>query len=146
MKYPLLILIGLTCLSGQNLPFKVGEKLEYTAQFNVLPVGEATLTVVAEELYQGKPALQVKYQASTGDVADHLFRIRDNINIWFDRQDMYTYRVEKKIEEGKFRKKISTFIDYYDSIAITNKDTVRINQGVRDPYSLFYYLRTRPLE
>ena len=51
----------------------------------------------------------------------------------------------KKIRQGNYKKDSHTIIDYDQSIAITNGDTVIIDQFLHDSYSLFYYLRTIPL-
>ncbi len=146
IKFRLLLLVLiLKVASAQSLPFAVGERLEYTARFNVLPVGEAQLVVEASDTINGVPTMHVSYQARTGEVADRLYRIRDRIDIWFSRDDLKTYRVVKDINEGKYRKHRTTRIDYDNLLAITNNDTLPIAVDIRDPYSLFYYLRTLPL-
>ena len=145
IRWLILLFIGSVFMVGQELPFRPGEQLKYTARFNVLPVGEALLTVVALGQIDNIATYHINYQARTGSVADRLFKIRDNIDIWFDNQEMYTYRVDKNINEGRYHRKFSTYINYRDSIAVTGKDTVAITQSVRDPYSLFYYLRSQPL-
>ena len=145
IRWLILLFIGNFFLAGQELPFRPGEQLKYTARFNVLPVGEALLTVVELGQIDDIATYHINYQARTGSVADRLFKIRDNIDIWFDKQEMYTYRVDKNINEGRYHRKFSTYINYRDSIAVTGKDTVAITQPVRDPYSLFYYLRSQPL-
>ncbi|MEE8437109.1 MAG: DUF3108 domain-containing protein, partial [Candidatus Neomarinimicrobiota bacterium] len=49
------------------------------------------------------------------------------------------------IREGSYRKKIETIFDYEKMIAISSEDTTVILQNIVDPYSLFYLLRTVPL-
>ncbi len=146
IRYLILLLIFCVCSNAQESPFKPGEQLKYTARFNVLPVGEAVLTVVKREQLDDITAYHINYQARTGEVADRIFKIRDKIDIWFDDQQMFTYRVEKNINEGRYHRKVTTIINYRDSIAVTGKDTVAITKPVRDPYSLFYYLRSQPLK
>ncbi len=136
----------LAVINGQSLPFASGEKLTYTARFNVLPVGEATLSVINDTLPDSSPAYHIIYRARTGEMADRLFKIRDRIDTWFDKEDLYTRRIQKDIREGKYRHKSTTDIFYSDSIAVTGKDTIKIQQPVRDPYSLVYYLRTLPMK
>ncbi len=138
-------LIGLS--SGlADQPFTVGERLDYTARFNVLPVGNASLLVEAQEMIGGVNTYQFKYQARTGEVADRLFKIRDKITIWADDQNFHTYRINKNIHEGKHRYKNITRFNYTDSLAISNQDTIPVTDFVRDPYSLFYYIRTLPIK
>ena len=54
-------------------------------------------------------------------------------------------KLTKNIREGNYKNDSYTIIDYDQSIAITNGDTVIIDQFLRDSYSLFYFLRTIPL-
>ena len=62
-----------------------------------------------------------------------------------DETDLFTHQLKKNIREGNYHKKVLTTIHYDASLAIINSDTVVITELVRDPYSLFYYLRTLPL-
>ena len=140
-----LLLLAVQIIAAQNMPFSIGEKLEYTAQFNVLPVGDAQLKVEGGDTIAGIPTIHISYQARTGDMADRIFRIRDQIDIWFGLDDLRTYRVKKDINEGKYRKRSTINIDYVNLIAVTNRDTLSITDDIRDPYSLFYYLRTLQL-
>ncbi len=131
--------------TGQTLPFKVGEILEYSAHFNVIPAGTASLRVISIDTVNGVPAFHVRFEAKTSPLADRLYKIRDRIDTWLDRNNLATHKQSKRIREGSYRKKYDTIIDYSQSIAITNGDTLSITHPVRDPYSLFYYLRTIPL-
>ncbi|MBT3829354.1 MAG: DUF3108 domain-containing protein [Candidatus Marinimicrobia bacterium] len=128
-----------------NSPFQLGEKLDYTAQFNFIPAGESSLEFVSIDTLYGHPVYHIAYKANTGKVADRFFKIRDQVDMWLDKSELYTHRLSKKIREGSFIKDIDTQIDYKKHISISNNDTVHISGKVRDPYSLFYYLRTIPL-
>lgn len=128
-----------------NFPFQPGEKLEYTAQFNFIPAGETTLECISIDTVNRQPVFHMIYSARTGKVADRLFKIRDRVDMWLDENELFTYRLVKSIHEGNYKKEIDTQINYEKMIAFTNGDTVRITKKVRDPYSLFYFLRTIPL-
>lgn len=128
-----------------NFPFQLGERLDYTAQFNFIPAGESSLEFVSVDTINNNPVFHMVYLASTGKFADRLFKIRDRVDMWLDENELFTHRLSKRIREGNYKKEINTQLDYINNIAITNKDTVHISKKVRDPYSLFYYLRTIPL-
>ncbi len=128
-----------------NFPFKLGERFDYTAQFNFIPAGETSLEFVSIDTLGRYPAFHMVYLASTGKYADRLFKIRDRVDMWLDENELFTHRLSKRIHEGNYKKEIDTKLDYENNIGITNKDTVHISKKVRDPYSLFYYLRTIPL-
>ncbi len=133
-------------LAGQDIPFRVGESLIYNAEFNHIPVGEAVLQVHGMDTINGNPSYHVSFSARTGRLADQIFKIRDRVDIWMDETKLYTHKLRKKIREGPYKRKINMLVDYEKMIAITNKDTNIIDFEVRDPYSMFYYLRTVPLE
>lgn len=133
-------------LKGQNIPFRVGELLIYNAEFNYIPVGEAVLQVHGMDTINNYPSYHVSFSAHTGKLADQIFKIRDRVDIWLDKTKLYTHKMRKKIREGPYKKRTHMIVDYDNMIAITNQDTSKINFEVRDPYSMFYYLRTIPLE
>ncbi|MEE9189840.1 MAG: DUF3108 domain-containing protein [Candidatus Neomarinimicrobiota bacterium] len=137
-----------TVLNAQAVPaqLQVGEKLQYNAQFNIFPAGKATLSVIGVEEVNGAPAYHVQFSAKTGSFADRLYKVRDQIDTWLDLNNLITHRQVKSIREGDYRKQLTSNIFYTDGIAITNNDTIEISRDVRDPYSLFYYLRTIPLQ
>ena len=147
MRCLLIILALLFSLNySQNIPFKVGERLTYTLQFNIIKMGRGYLSVESINNISGIQSYHVKFQANTLKFADHIFRVRDQIDIWLNKTDLTTVKIIKQINEGKYHRDYSISIDYNNSIAITNKDTIKINGTVRDPYSLLYYFRTIPLE
>jgi len=147
MQRILLILFLLFSLNfGQNVPFRVGESLTYTLQFNIVKMGRGYLSVEANEPLAGVPSYHVRFEAKTRKFADRIFRVRDQIDIWLNKTNLTTLKITKQINEGDYHKNYNTIIDYDKSIATTNNDTININGNVRDPYSLLYYFRTIPLE
>ena len=131
---------------GQNIPFKVGEHLTYTLQFNVIKMGRGYLSVEANDTISCVQSYHVKFQAKTSKFADNIYRVRDYIDIWLNTSDLTTIKLVKQLNEGNYHKKYDTSIDYNKSIAIVNNDSLKITGAVRDPYSLLYYFRTIPLE
>lgn len=129
-------------VNAQDYPFHVGERLDYSAQFNFIPAGKAYLELTSLDTIQDQPVFHVVFEARTGKLADRLFPIRDRVDTWLDKSNLFTHRLTKRIQEGNYQKNVDMEIDYQNSVAITNSDTVKINKKMRDPYSLFYYLRT----
>ncbi len=147
MQRILIILILLTSINfGQKVPFKVGESLTYTLQFNIVKMGRGYLSVESCDDVAGIQSYHVRFEAKTRKFADRIFRVRDQIDIWLNKTDLTTLKINKQINEGDYHKNYNTIIDYDKSIAITNNDTINIAGNVRDPYSLLYYFRTIPLE
>ena len=147
MQRILIIITLLVSLNyGQNIPFRDGERLTYTLQFNVIKMGRGYLSVEANDTISGVQSYHVKFQAKTSKFADKIYKVRDKIDIWLNQSDLTMIKLVKEINEGNYHKNYTTSIDYNNSIAIVNNDTLKITGAVRDPYSLLYYFRTIPLE
>ena len=146
MKYYLSFLLLFTISMCQEVPFKVGELLKYSAQFQQIPVGEAELFFTGDEEYNGIDVYHVSWKAYTKGLASTIFKIQDKIDIWIDKKDFFTHRLKKDINEGTYSKKVDVKFDYVNSIATTDTKQVPIDFKARDPFSMFYYLRTVTLE
>lgn len=147
MRILLFLLFWFALAFGQtNLsPLITGEVLEYTAQFNVIPAGKASLEHLGFEKMNGHNALHIRFTAKTGHIADRLFKIRDRIDTWLKTEDLTTIKQEKRLREGNYRKQTRMSVDQMSGKIVTLSDTLDIEGDIRDPYSLLYYLRTVPL-
>ncbi|SVC20475.1 uncharacterized protein METZ01_LOCUS273329, partial [marine metagenome] len=91
---------------AKEVPFKPGESLKYSAEFNLIPVGQAELYVSGIEQIHGKDAYHVSFSAQTKGLANQLFKIRDQIDIWMDSERFFTHRLKKNIQEGSYKKSV----------------------------------------
>ncbi|MBT7525142.1 MAG: DUF3108 domain-containing protein [Candidatus Marinimicrobia bacterium] len=146
MKYFLSFILFVTISKCQEIPFKVGELLIYTAQFELIPVGEAELFFKGNEKFNDIDVYHVSWKAYTKGLASTIFKIQDKIDIWIDKKDFFTHRLKKNINEGSYSKKVDVKFDYDKSIAKTETKEIPIDFKARDPFSMFYYLRTINLE
>jgi hypothetical protein len=144
MKYLLLILIS-SALSAIEIPFKIGERLNYQASFSGLDIAKGSLIVIGEELVNDVSTFHFRFQAKSQGIANYIFPIFDEIDFWLDKNTLYPVRVTKNINEGKYHKKSELLLFQDDRIAILNQDTISINNGIQSPYSLFYFLRSQDL-
>ena len=147
IRFISVILILISSITfGQQNPFSIGERFNYTLQFNFIKMGHGSLSIGENEIIEGIPAHHIIFEAKTSRFADRIFSVRDKIDIWLDQSDFTTLKVIKQISEGDYKKNFFTTFDYDNLFAITNNDTIHIDGKVRDPYSLLFYLRTFPLE
>ncbi len=147
-RFKFIFLICLTVFvfgNDKNL-LKTGEKLTYEAFFNYIPAGTATLSVVGTETFNNRPVSHIQYKVKTGKMADKLFKVRDEINVWLDTESYNTYKVKKSIREGNYRQRSISEFYYEDSLAVCNEDTLKLNTPIKDPYSLLYYFRSLTLK
>ena len=135
-----------TILYGQSAwPFQIGEKLTYNVSFTGITAGQASLEVVNDTVVNNYHQLHIRFNARTTFPVSSIYTINDQVDTWLDSKYLYTKKLTKNIREGNYKNDSYTIIDYDQSIAITNGDTVIIDQFLRDSYSLFYFLRTIPL-
>ena len=135
-----------TILIGQSAwPFQIGERLTYDVSFTGITAGQASLEVVNDTVLNNNHQLHIRFNARTTFPVSSIYTINDQVDTWLDSKYLYTKKLTKNIREGNYKNDSYTIIDYDQSIAITNGDTVIIDQFLRAPYSLFYFLRTIPL-
>ena len=126
-------------------PFQIGERLTYNVSFTGITAGQASLEVVNDTVVNNYHQLHIRFNARTTFPVSSIYTINDQVDTWLDSKYLYTKKLTKNIREGNYKNDSYTIIDYDQSIAITNGDTVIIDQFLRDSYSLFYFLRTIPL-
>ena len=135
-----------TILTGQSpWPFQIGERLIYNVSFTGITAGQASLEVVNDTVVNNYDQLHIRFKARTTFPISSIYTINDQVDTWLDSKYLYTKKLTKNIREGNYKNDSYTIIDYDQSIAITNGDTVIIDQFLHDSYSLFYFLRTIPL-
>jgi len=135
-----------TILPGQSAwPFQIGERLTYNVSYTGITAGQASLEVVNDTVVNNYHQLHIRFKARTTFPVSSIYTINDQVDTWLDSKYLYTKKLTKNIREGNYKNDSHTIIDYDQSIAITNGDTVIIDQFLRDSYSLFYFLRTIPL-
>ena len=103
------------------------------------------MEVVNDTVVNNYHQLHIRFNARTTFPVSSIYTINDQVDTWLDSKYLYTKKLTKNIREGNYKNDSYTIIDYDQSIAITNGDTVIIDQFLRDSYSLFYFLRTIPL-
>ena len=112
----IIIFIFLISAVKPNPPFNINERLEFSVNFNSIPVGKAELNVNSQELINNKQTYLVSFLANTEGLADRLFKIRDSIQLWIDEKEFYTHKVNKIINEGLYKKKSKITFNYDESI------------------------------
>lgn len=125
--------------------FAVGEKLTYSAWFNLIKVGYSTMTVKAIELLDGVPVYHVESVTETGQVFDRIYKVNDRMNSWIDLNGLFSRRFEKHLLEGKYKKDYQAYFDYEAKKAYTSRDTLEIAGKVHDALSVIYCMRAEHL-
>ena len=137
----LIFLFSFSFIVAQSMPFRLHETLTYKAFFSGVPAGLGELTVIKLDTIQDLPTYHVRFKAWTTGFSDKLFSINDKIDIWLDTKSLETIKVEKKIQEGNYKKNSMSLFYHNDELIVVDGDTFSIPRGSQSPYSLFYSLR-----
>ena len=142
MKKILFIIIFHTAVFAINNPFKVGELLKYSAEWNGIKVGNAELFLSGTELFNNVETYQITFTTRTNGLANTLFPIQDRVDVWIDKKELFTHRIKKDINQSTYKEKIDVSFNYDELKALSDDKSVDIDFKARGPYSMFYFLRT----
>ena len=134
-----------TTLAGLNLPFKIGEQLNYRVYLGntAQPVGSITFTVRARGRFFNRDGLFLSATAQTTALGAQAFFVNDQVNSYVDPETLLPFRTELNFVEGKFRKTKVYTLDQNRGSAITDqRDRIEIPVGTHDLLSTFYAIRT----
>jgi hypothetical protein len=128
-----------------NLPFKVGEQLNYQVFLaeSSAPVGTATFQVRARSRYFDRDGLLFVVRAQTTGAAQRLFLADDRISTYVDPKTLLPFRDEVNLVEGKRRfNQILTVNQDYGTATTDKGERIEIPVGTHNYVSFFYAART----
>ncbi len=128
-----------------NLPFKVGEQLNYQVYLPsiVQPVATAAFQVRARSKYFDKDGLLFTVTAQTTNALQHLFFATDTISSYVNPKTLLPFQTDMNLIEGRRRLNTKLTINQDYGTAITDKNVkIEIPVGTHDYLSFFYALRT----
>lgn len=128
-----------------NLPFKVGEQLNYQIFLGDItpPAGTATFLVRARARHFDRDALLFTLRAQTTNAAQRLFFANDQISSYIDPKTLLPFRSEMNQTEGARRLNQTLTINQDYGTATSDKgERIEIPIGTHDYLSFFYLART----
>jgi len=146
-------------LSAQNNAFQSGEKLTFTASYNMsgLMTDLAQVTMETSEVKtKNATLLRLKCAATTYKKWDNFFKIRDLYESYVNPNTVTPYLYKREINEGGYYKFVKYNYNYKTKSVKTlikkktkntesgywdQKNTIKINSGTRDIVSTIYHLR-----
>lgn len=135
--------------SSEPLPFSVGERIEYSVSWEMIPAGSAVFKVLEHGMMDGKQIRRFVLEARSKKFIDLFYKIRDRLESHtdheFSRSVFYS-----KIQSGKEGKKVRVRFDWEKKQAVYSnfggkRDPIDIPDHTFDPLSSFYKLRTLDL-
>jgi len=129
----------------EDLPFKVGEQLNYQIFLPNIPapIATATFQVRARSKYFDHQGLWFTVNAQTTNALQKLFVASDSISSYVDAKSLLPFRTELTLNEGRHRfvSKLTINQDY-GTATTENGERIEIPIGTHDYLSFFYVVRT----
>lgn len=152
LAHLLLVLLSFS-LTAQNNAIAAGEKLTFTASYNMSGIltNLAEVTMETSAVKTSKATLlRLKCTAATYSKWDNFFKIRDLYESYVNPKTLTPYLYKRDINEGSYYKFMKyTFSHKTKTVKSQLKKknnyeenkTVNINSGTKDIVSTIYYLR-----
>lgn len=149
----LLIFLFSISINSQNNAIAAGEKLIYTASYNMSGVFNDLAEVTMETSTvktSNATLLKLKCTATTYSKWDNFFKIRDLYESYVSPKSLTPYLYNRDINEGSYYKNMKyTFSHKTKTVKSVQKKkknqvenkTVNINSGTKDIVSTIYYIR-----
>ena len=138
--YIAIITILFNILLSENL---LDTTLLYDVEFRGIDAGEAFLRLENDTLYN-KNVLRLNSNLKTNRFLDFFYKIRDDITIYLDSQNLSLIKIIKKIHEGKYIKNHTATFDENLKRIISKNKFVETNIAY-SPLSIIYSLRNKIL-
>lgn len=141
-------------LFAQNKAIAAGEKLTYTASYNMSGVLTDIAQVIMEttQVKTSKATLlRLKCTAATYSKWDNFFKIRDLYESYVNPHSLTPYLYNRDVNEGNYFKNMKyTFNNSAHTVKSVmkrknnsiNNSSIKINSGTKDIVSTLYYMRT----
>jgi len=129
-----------------NDAFGVGEYLEFAVGYGIVKAGSATMQVRELTDEHGRPAYRIMTTATSNSFFDSFYPVRDTMRSQLDAAGLFSWRYEKHMREGDYRK--DQVVDFHQDsgFAVDGTDTIPIALYAQDVLSALYYVRTQKLE
>lgn len=132
-----------------NLPFKVGEQLNYNVYLGngAQPVGTASFIVRPRARYFNQDGLLYAVRVQTTPIAQRIFFVNDQINTYVDPVSLLPFRSEMNLIEGTNRVSQIFTLDQDHGAATSDRGVrLEIPVGTHDFVSIAYALRSFNLD
>jgi len=143
-----------TALSRDSIPevpFAIGERLEYSLSWGIFNVGRGILEVHPMTEIDGEPVWHFSLTVRTNRFADAFYRVRSRFDSYVAADFSGTVHYEKVQREGGSERDIVVYFDREAKTATYTdrdyrEDPIEIEYPIFDPLGIVYYFRTLDLD
>lgn len=129
----------------RNRAFGVGERLEFSVKYGMLPAGTAVIKIPEIIDYEGRPSFRIISTARSNSVVSVFYKVRDSVETIVDYDGIFPRKFHKQLREGGYRADKTTLFDQRMHLAIASNDTIPTYAFVQDALSSLYFIRTQEL-
>jgi Protein of unknown function (DUF3108) len=149
MKKLLLIIVCLQMplifLPGQNIPYRLGEKVSWTIRYGFVTGGIATFELKTDT-FAGREVYHSVFVARTTGIAEALYTIKDIYESYMEPENEMPVYAIRNVQEGHYRRYNPVIFDRFtrkDSAILTSNLTGKhvTQKDIRDVISFYYYFR-----
>ncbi len=139
---------GALAVPAPNLPFVVGERLNYEVAWGQFAsVGKASFEVRQQGMLGTNRVFEFYGEASTVGAARTLVSVNDQASSFVRVDTLLPVKTDIRLREGRRSKQTSANYDWSKKLAtLTNGTEVSIQSGTLDILSLFYAVRATELK
>ena len=126
----------------EHSAFQVGESLQYIVRYGRIIAGRTRLSIPEIIDYKGYPSYRVVSEAWSNPFFSRFYKVEDRLESLVDVNGVFSWRYEKHLREGKYKKDAVYLHDQVNRLAYAENDTLEIPPFVQDVLSILYYVRT----
>ncbi len=130
----------------ENNAFDVGEHLLFSIRYGPIVAGKSSMSIPKLINLDGHPTFHIQTKAWSNRFFSKFFKVEDQADSYIDQRGIFSWKFEKKIREGRYKKNKKYIYDQYNHLAYTPKDTLEIQPFVQDVLSALYFIRTQQFE
>lgn len=144
----LFILFTSTTFSQEkSSTFKEGEWLKYRIHYGLINAGYATVDLKSG-INEGRETYHVVGKGWTTGVTKWFFKVKDNYQSWFYKDNLTPYHFRRRVNEGGYIISRDVYFDQTHKKALVKDHEKNIEKtvdadNVQDMISAFYYLRNQ---
>jgi hypothetical protein len=145
----LLTIFSFSYSQDKEQVFKDGEWLKYRMHYGLINAGYATVDVNAVKKNK-KEAFHIVAKGWTTGVTRWFFKVKDNYQTWFYKDNMKPYHFRRRVDEGGHIISRDVYFDQEAKSAFVKDHKKKIEKtvsidNVQDMISAFYYLRNQDI-
>src|SRR5439155_23586991 len=125
----------------KDLPFKIGEQLNYQVYLSSSPqpVGTIKFTLKARGRYFNRDGLMFSVTAQTSVPGARVFQVNDQINSYVDPTTLLPFRTELNLSEARYQLTRAYSLDQNRGAAVSDtRERIEIPVGTHDLSSAVY--------